>query len=170
MEKFLKVDNKYFSLASLGFKSIDILILAKITEFSNKELPCYITNEQFSLMFGDSISTIKRVLDRLEQRNLIIRKVFLTDTNGQASRVRALFINKEQLKMQLEICLEKGRFKNNKVGSNIEKGRFKKCERSVHREPKINNKTDNKIDNILINVDMQEHINELKDFFCNKTK
>lgn len=170
MEKFLKVDNKYFSLASLGFKSIDILILAKITEFSNKELPCYITNEQFSLMFGDSISTIKRVLDRLEQRNLIIRKVFLTDTNGQASRVRALFINKEKLKMQLEICLEKGRFKNDKVGSKIAKGRSKNCKRSDHIGPKTNNKTDNKTDNILINVDTQEILSELKELYCSKTK
>lgn len=156
MEKFLKIDNKYFSLAAKGFKSIDILVLAKISEFSNKELPCYMTNEQFSLLFGDSVSTIKRVLDRLEQFNLIKRQVFLDSNNGQASRVRVLFINKEQLKMQLELCAAKGRSKYDKVGPKNEKGRSKYCERSVHIEPKTNNKTDNKTNNILINVGITE--------------
>ena len=65
---FLAVNKDQFSM---GLKSIDLLIIAQIEEFKRNGCECYMTNEQFSDMFGESISTIKRALSSLETKGII---------------------------------------------------------------------------------------------------
>lgn len=99
MDKFLKVNQEYFKLTRLGLKAIDLLVLSKIAEFNSKKLLCYITNKQFSEMFGESERTIARVIERLESWKLIKRTKKKVSNNGQASNIRSLEINKTTINL-----------------------------------------------------------------------
>ena len=70
---FIKVKDDYQGLG-IGLKSIDLLIMCKIEGFQQSGLECYMTNEQFSNLFGESVSTVKRSLDKLEDMNIIHRR------------------------------------------------------------------------------------------------
>ena len=65
---FLAVNKNYFSM---GLKSIDLLIIAQIEEFKRNGCECYMTNEQLSDLFGESVNTIKRSIKKLEQQKII---------------------------------------------------------------------------------------------------
>ena len=71
-ETFFAVNKNYLNQ---GLKSIDILILSQIEEFDRNKCKCYVTNKQFADMFGESESTIKRALERLETQNILKRDV-----------------------------------------------------------------------------------------------
>ena len=90
---FLAVNKNYFSM---GLKSIDLLIIAQIEEFKRNGFECYMTNEQFSDLFGESVSTIKRALDKLESKGIIKRTTHTVNNNGQKSKQRILSISKVQ--------------------------------------------------------------------------
>ena len=139
--KFLAINKKYFNRE---FKSIELLIIAQIEEFERNNCECYITNEQLSDMFGESISTIKRALSNLETKGIIKRKTSTVSNNGQKSKQRILSISKVQNEPNLNQNDVK---KSNKQGSDIKKVRFKNEESKVHNEPIKENKKENKKDN-----------------------
>lgn len=134
MDNFLSINKKYFNI---GLKSIDILILSQIEEYQRNNCECYITNQQFSDMFGESVSTIKRSIDKLEQKGMLERKTRSRTDNGKKSKERTLNV----IKVHSEL-----NFKN-KQGSNVEQVRFKNEESKVHNEPIKENKKENKKDN-----------------------
>lgn len=155
-ERYLAVDKEN---EGLRLKAIDRLIIAQIEEFQNNGRECYITNEQFSWKFGESVSTVKRSIDRLESLNIIKRNTEPSLNNGKTTRKRFLYVNdRKKWSVQYEPTKgkndddnnewsvqyeptknENGRFSTNlpneMVGSNIENGRFKNEEWSVHIEP-----------------------------------
>ena len=110
MDNFLSINKKYFNI---GLKSIDILILSQIEEYQRNNCECYITNQQFSDMFGESVSTIKRSIDKLEQKGMLERKTRSRTDNGEKSKERTLNV----IKVHSEL-----NFKN-KQGSNVEQDR-----------------------------------------------
>lgn len=117
---FLAVNKNYFSM---GLKSIDLLIIAQIEEFKRNGFECYMTNEQFSDLFGESVSTIKRALDKLEAKGIIKRTTHTVNNNGQKSKQRILSISKVQNEPTF------------KQGSNNTEARFKNEKSKVHNEP-----------------------------------
>ena len=144
MDKFLAINKKYFNYK---LKSIDLLIIAQIEEFQRNECECYVTNEQLSEMFGESESTIKRAIDKLENMNIINRKTTFIRGNGRGNKQRVLSINDcKQWKVQNEPT-KKDECKVQKKemeGSNDDNGRFKKQECKVQNEPIKDNLKENK--------------------------
>ena len=89
--KFLAVNKDYFGL---GLKSIDLLIIAQVDEFQRNHCPCYVTNDQFSNMFGESVATIMRSLEKLERLHILTRTTNYVEGNGRGTRQRILTLNK----------------------------------------------------------------------------
>lgn len=147
MDNFLSINKKYFNI---GLKSIDILILSQIEEYQRNNCECYITNQQFSDMFGESVSTIKRSIDKLEQKGMLERKTRSRTDNGKKSKERTLNV----IKIHSEL-----NFKN-KQGSNVEQARFKNEKSKVHNDLIKENKKEKKKDNIN-NNDFEEIISAL---------
>lgn len=147
MDNFLSINKKYFNI---GLKSIDILILSQIEEYQRNNCECYITNQQFSDMFGESVSTIKRSIDKLEQKGMLERKTRSRTDNGEKSKERTLNV----IKVHSEL-----NFKN-KQGSNVEQARFKNEKSKVHNDLIKENKKEKKKDNIN-NNDFEEIISAL---------
>lgn len=149
---FLAINKKYFDM---GLKSIDLLIIAQIEEFKRNGCECYITNEQFSNLFGESVSTVKRALDKLETKGIVKRTTNIVSNNGQKSKQRILSISKVHNEPTL------------KQGSNDTEARFKNEESKVHNEPIKDNIKENIKDNIInknnydylfVNVDDEDMI------------
>lgn len=131
---FLQVDK---DLLGKGLKSIDVLILAQVKEFERNKCECYLTNEQFAEMFGESVSTIKRSLDKLEDMKLIKRDTKYVDGNGRANRQRVIKSGKSKKNPPKKM-----------VGSKSDNGRFKDEEWSGQEEPiKEKEKEKKKINN-----------------------
>ena len=140
---FLAVNKNYLGK---GLKSLDLLIFAQIEEFQRNNLQCYMTNDQFSEKFGESVSSVKRSLDKLEEKKLIIRKTRNIRGNGRANTERTLSLGDkkaltlfqcEAQKTQCEGQIESMR------GSNPDNGRFKNDECEVHNEPVKDNLKEN---------------------------
>ena len=93
-DTFLAIDKRYFKL---GLKSIDILILAQVDEFNRNGYECYVTNQQLSDMFGESVRTIARSLDKLENLNFISRNTFVDKSKGRSNKARKISINYENI-------------------------------------------------------------------------
>lgn len=133
---FLQVDK---DLLGKGLKSIDVLILAQVKEFERNKCECFLTNEQFSEMFGESVSTIKRSLDKLEDMKLIKRDTKYIDGNGRANRQRVIKSGKSKKNSPKKM-----------VGSKSDNGRFNNEEWSGQEEPiKEKEKEKEKINNSL---------------------
>lgn len=133
---FLQVDK---DLLGKGLKSIDVLILAQVKEFERNKCECYLTNEQFAEMFGESVSTIKRSLDKLEKDKLIKRDTKYVDGNGRANRQRVIKSGKSKKNPPKKM-----------VGSKSDDGRFNSEEWSGQDEPiKDKEKEKEKINNSL---------------------
>ena len=126
MEKFLAVNKEYLGM---GLKSIDILIISQVEEYERNKCECFITNEQFASMFGESVSTIKRALDKLDELKIIKRSTSYVEGFGRANRQRVLSLNKRnKWKVHNEPTKEM-------VGSKSDNGRFKNEEWKVQNEP-----------------------------------
>ena len=122
---FLAINKEYLNY---GFKSIDLLIISQIEEFERSGYSCYVTNQQFAQMFGESESTIKRSLDKLESLNIIKRNTSFIKNNGRSNKQRILSVNnKSKWKVHNELTIMEG--------SNVDNGRFKNEEWKVHNEP-----------------------------------
>ena len=131
---FLQVDK---DLLGKGLKPIDILILAQVKEFERNKCECFLTNEQFAEMFGESVSTIKRTLDKLEKEKLIKRDTKYVDGNGRANRQRVIKSGKSKKNPPKKM-----------VGSKDDNGRFNNEEWSGQEEPiKEKEKENKKINN-----------------------
>ena len=135
MDNFLSINKKYFNI---GLKSIDILILSQIEEYQRNNCECYITNQQFSDMFGESVSTIKRSIDKLEQKGMLERKTRSRTDNGKKSKERTLNVVKVHSELNFK----------NKQGSNVEQARFKNEKSKVHNDLIKENKKEKEKDNI----------------------
>lgn len=93
--KFLAVNKEYFNLK---LKSIDILILSQIDEFNRNGCDCYITNQQLSDMFGESVKTVERSLKKLDELGFINRNTVVSRDNGQSSKIRTMTLNYKTIK------------------------------------------------------------------------
>ena len=111
---FLAINKGYFGT---GLKSIDILIISQIEEFERNNCKCYLTNKQFAEMFGESESTIKRALDKLDDMNYINRNTINNANGSKQSRQRTITLGKEAR------CIMN--FASDKQGSNVDEARFK---------------------------------------------
>lgn len=141
--KFLAINKKYFNL---GLKSIDIMILAQIDEFSRNNCECYITNQQLSDMFGESVRTIARSLNKLEELKFIIRNTITSKDNGKASKIRTMKINYDIINASVKTTLplhastkkEVPKIKEGSAKSLISKG-----QNGIIKDKKKENKKDN---------------------------
>ena len=122
------------NLLGSGLKSIDLLILAQVEEFERNGCKCYITNEQFSEMFGETLYAIKAALDRLEKLNYIKRESFYVEGNGRANRQR--IIKMVGCPATYHNDVENGRLKN-------DDGRLKSSQWKVDSQPIKDNIKDN---------------------------
>lgn len=160
-ENFLAVRS---SLMGHGLKAIDILIAAKVQEFGINGLECYISNESFSKMFGESVSTVRRSIERLIKLNVLTKKHGYISGRSRSNHLRMLKMvpmsewkidfDKEDsndtdngvLNMnspkESEPFEENGVFTENSPSSN---GVFKSDEWSVHREHLIDKEKKNNI-------------------------
>ena len=161
---FLAVNKNYFSI---GLKSIDLLIIAQIQEFKRNGCECYMTNEQFSDLFGESVNTIKRSIKKLEQQKIINRSTSFIEGNGRSNRQRILSLNpRTQWKAQNGPTINNGRpIMDSPLmeGSNIDDGRPKSEEWKAHNEPikdniKENIKDKYNYDYLFVNVDDDDMI------------
>ena len=160
MRPFLAVFQDYCIMANIGLKGIDMLILAQIESLNKDGCKCYMTNEGFSKKFGDSESTIKRSLDKLEDLKLIKRKTITNTKGGHASKQRLIIIDEAGFKVALAQAISKvhndpslveddtGSKVHNepssdeklgsnitKLGSNVDEAGFKNNLTKVHNDP-----------------------------------
>lgn len=158
-DNFLAVNKKYFNL---GLKSIDIFILAQIDEFIRNNCECYVTNQQMSDMFGESVRTIARSLDKLESLNFINRNTVIDKSKGQANRVRRLSINYEVIKANVKMshALEHD---SKKLVPDVNEASAKnsktKCQNGTIKEKKKENKKDKEVKE----SDRKKYKSQLKD-------
>lgn len=150
---FLAINKKYLNL---GLKSIDILIIAQIEEFERTNRQCYITNKQFSELFGESESTIKRSIDKLSEFNIISRHNTFIEGNGRSNKLRTLSLrSRKEWKGQID--------PSKMEGSKNDNGRFKTEEWKGHNEP-IKEKKKEKIKEILKLISFSQDLQENIDF------
>lgn len=77
----------YKELFGLGLKSVDLLIISQVYEYQRKDMNCYVTNEQLSKWFGESVSTIERSIKKLTNLNIIEKKTtFIKGLKGKADK------------------------------------------------------------------------------------
>lgn len=172
---FLALNKKYLRL---GLKSIDLMIIAQIEEFQRNGCACYITNEQLSEQFGESESTIKRSIDKLEKMNIVKRNTSFVKGQGRSNKQRTLSINPfNQWKVQNEPTksTECKVQKSEMEGSNVDDGRFKNDEWKVHNEPIKENLKENIKDNSSKRKETEKReIEDLSDWegndICNRLK
>lgn len=141
--KFLAINKNYFNL---GLKSIDIMILAQIDEFSRNNCECYITNQQLSDMFGESVRTISRSLNKLEDFKLITRNTITSKENGRSSKIRTMKINYDTINASVKLTLTYDGSANKEVPK-IKEGSAKsligKGQNGTIKDKKKENKKDN---------------------------
>ena len=134
---FLAINKDYLNY---DLKSIDILIIAQIEEFDRNKKFCHLSNQQFAEMFGESKSTVKRTIDKLEKLNIIKRQTTFIKNNGRSNKQRILSLNNiSKWKVQNESTIHNGKSIMNPPskmeGSNVDNGRFKNAQWKVQNDP-----------------------------------
>lgn len=158
-ENFLAVRS---SLMGHGLKAIDILIAAKVQEFGINGLECYISNESFSKMFGESVSTVRRSIERLIKLNILTKKHGYVSGRSRSNHLRMLrMVPMLEWKIDFgeedSIDIDNGVLNMNSPkesedngvlteSSPSSNGVFKSDEWSVHREHLIDNRKDNRLE------------------------
>lgn len=142
---FLAINKDYLNY---DLKSIDILIIAQIEEFDRNKNFCHLSNQQFAEMFGESKSTVKRTIDKLEKLNIIKRQTTFIKNNGRSNKQRILSLNnRSKWKVQNEPTINNGKSIMNPPskmeGSNVDNGRFKNAQWKVQNDPIKDNIKDN---------------------------
>ena len=142
---FLAINKDYLNY---DLKSIDILIIAQIEEFDRNKNFCHLSNQQFAEMFGESKSTIKRTIDKLEKLNIIKRQTTFIKNNGRSNKQRILSLNnRSKWKVQNEPTINNGKSIMNPPskmeGSNVDNGRSKNTQWKVQNDPIKDNIKDN---------------------------
>lgn len=87
MSKFLKVEDDLFEK---GLTANEILILARVRQFTENKRECYMTNQQFADWLNVSKPTIDNALNKLEKLGLIIRHTHVVSDLGQVTRQRVI--------------------------------------------------------------------------------
>ena len=146
---FLAVNKNYFEK---GLKSIDLLLISQIEEFERNNCKCTITNKKFANMFGESESTIKRTIDKLEELKIIKRDTITNVSGSNKSRQRTLSINNKA-----RFIMDSG---SDKQGSNIDEARFIMNESKVHNDPIKDKEKNNKKENILASLDSANAVDD----------
>lgn len=145
-KQFLAVDKSNFNQ---GLKSIDLMILSQIEEFQRNNCKCYMTNEQLSEAFGESQSTIKLSISKLEEMNVICKETSFVKVNGKGTRQRVLYVNdKEKWKITAKNGAKMEGSISAMEGSDFENGKTKNDEWKGQSEPIKNNIKNNEKDNI----------------------
>lgn len=143
MGVFLQVNKDYMGL---GLKSVDLLIISQVEEFTRNRNQCYVTNKQFSDMFGESESSIKRAIDKLVKANIIHRDTIFVQGNGRANKQRVLNINsRKKWKVQNDLTKKMEGSNFEMEGSKSDDGRFKNDQWKGQNDPIKDNKNINKI-------------------------
>ena len=142
---FLAINKDYLNY---DLKSIDILIIAQIEEFDRNKKFCHLSNQQFAEMFGESKSTVKRTIDKLEKLNIIKRQTTFIKNNGRSNKQRILSLNnRSKWKVQNEPTINNGKSIMNPPskmeGSNVDNGRSKNTQWKVQNDPIKDNIKDN---------------------------
>lgn len=78
-----------------GLTILEQAILAQIEEFERNKCPCFITNEQFSFMFGESLDKVKKALKKLEDFGLIWRETSSSRADGGKGKMRVIHLGKK---------------------------------------------------------------------------
>lgn len=87
----------YKELFSLKLKPLELLVLSRVIEWYNNDKICYETSKSLGDDFGVSANTINSAIDKLEERNLIIK-----DTKRiQSGQERKITLNLSGLKEAL---------------------------------------------------------------------
>lgn len=74
-----------------GLTILEQAILAQVEEYEKNKCPCFVTNEQFSFMFGVSVDTVKRAITKLEKvYGLIERDTTPVRTEGGKGKMRVI--------------------------------------------------------------------------------
>ena len=142
---FLAINKDYLNY---DLKSIDILIIAQIEEFDRNKKFCHLSNQQFAEMFGESKSTVKRTIDKLEKLNIIERQTTFIKNNGRGNKQRILSLNnRSKWKVQNEPTINNGKSIMNPPskmeGSNVDNGGSKNTQWKVQNDPIKDNIKDN---------------------------
>lgn len=90
--KYIWVNRSYFNI---GLKPLDILILSRIEEDNMHGRCCGLTNKEFSEMFGDTVYAVKKSLSKLEQKDMILKKIYYVKGRGRGTRQRDLMVNND---------------------------------------------------------------------------
>ena len=85
--RHLAVDTAYFGS---GLNATEIIIMSKVDEFLRNTGECYATNEQFAEWCGASKDTVKRTMNKLEDKGYIKRRTEVCSDNGKASKKRTI--------------------------------------------------------------------------------
>ena len=87
IKNFLVINKDHFGK---GLKAIDILILSQVEEFVRNGCDCYMTDEQFMDMTGAKKDAVRKSIQRLEDKEIIVRDTRTVAGNGRANRQRVL--------------------------------------------------------------------------------
>ena len=90
MSKFLKVEDDLFEK---GLTANEVLILAKVRQFTENKRECYMTNQQFADWLNVSKPTIDNALNKLEKLGLIVRNTRVVSDLGQVTRQRVISLS-----------------------------------------------------------------------------
>ena len=94
MSKFLKVEDDLFEK---GLTANEVLILAKVRQFTENKRDCFMTNQQFAEWLNVSKPTIDNALNKLEKLGLIIRNTHVVSNLGQVTRQRVIKLNEQKI-------------------------------------------------------------------------
>ena len=99
--QFLKVPYKYFKLIGtyehdknkIKIDTLDVLIIAKISELLDFNMDCFISDDGFAELFRTSRSTIQRSIKNLKSLGFIKSDTYITHNTGQQTKHRNLTVN-----------------------------------------------------------------------------
>ncbi len=77
----------------INIDHFDCMIISRILDFQNDNLPCYITNEQMAKALRSTVRTVARRIANLIKLGIITSEVTLVSDNGKKSKVRHMKIN-----------------------------------------------------------------------------
>lgn len=142
---YLQVQKEWLGL---GLKSIEILLLNQIYEFNRNGEECYMTDEQFVNLFGDSKNTVRRALDKLVSLNMVSRTTRFVEGYGRATKQRTLRVNDEsKWNIHSEHSNQMEYPKNEMQYPNLENGIPKSDEWNTHSGQIKDNIKENKKEN-----------------------
>ena len=158
-----KIKNNFMAVNKANFfikdvKSIDLLIIAQVEEYERNKHQCYVTNEQFSKMFGETLHQVKTSLDRLESKNIIKRRDSYIKGNGRANRQRVISLqSRDKWKVEYQPINDNGKSKN-------DNGRLEDDEWLVDGQPiKDNLKQNEKDKSSIEDANASEEFSNLKE-------